>query len=232
MTTIAYMDGVLAADTRACVHDLVSPSGMKKIYHPAEGEYWEVMGVKCLAAAFAGSSDGILHVIDMLKEGLTHKTRSPQDIEIAINVILVLENKSCYVYSAVTNSRTGRNSSVLIPFTPPVSCGSGQGFAYSMMAIGKSPEQAVKHAMKMDPYTGGEVMTWVCPEPPAVPSTRPVKETPPADTKDGKTPLSNITVDQLKEFIHETMDKRYQESAAQEEARRDAGPMKIKPAAA
>lgn len=174
MTTIAFDTKTLVSDSKATQQNIALIGPCTKIFFPGEGEYWDVMGIKVLAFAMAGDYDMVPFLKEVLAEGLTHRTHFDCD---AVNFasIIVDENGNAWVY-AIHRTQDGRkNTTVFTPSQGPCSAGSGQVVANAVMSIGKSAEEAVKAACKLDIYTGGEVVVWEIPPKPEVPSVRPVK---------------------------------------------------------
>lgn len=174
MTTIAFKDGILAADSQGTLGGSIIHNGpVKKIYTPEEGDYWEVQGVRAIAFGFCGDYGQLPFVIDLLREGLTHKTKAPEGHELDIAAIIVLETGDTYVFSAFIHR--GQQRLNLMPLNGNVSIGSGETFALAAMSIGKSAVEAIEVAMKIDTGTSGEIHTFVVPPRPEVLSKRPVK---------------------------------------------------------
>lgn len=190
MTTVAYKDGVLAADSQATLGMSVRHQApVQKIYTPEADEYWEVAGKRVVAFGFAGDYTKLPFLIDVLREGLTHLTKFPADSEVDMAAILVLETRDSYMLSAYVSR--GRQELKVYPLAPPMAIGSGEMFAMAAMGIGHSAHDAVQAAMKHDIGTGGDIVVFEVPPAPEVPSKRPPKEEPP----------KTYTVDEVKELI-------------------------------
>lgn len=227
MTTIAWDMNELVTDSRQTLRDMILPGAVNKIVFPEEGEYWEVAGTKCLAFALAGMFSGVPYIKEMLAAGMNHRSRFPEDVEMIYNAIFILEDRTAWVQTVIPNK--GRTVTLSIPATSVVAIGSGEAYAYSMLAIGKSAQSAVKHAMKLDPYSGGELNVFVMPPKPEVPSKRP--EAPKPLATDNSPKLGDLSIDQLKAVIKSVTDASDKPlSEEMQEAARDAGPQKVKAA--
>ncbi|MNM27094.1 hypothetical protein D3C81_375780 [compost metagenome] len=225
MTTLCWDGKSLAADSRESIREMVLPTVCNKIHEPGPDEYWEVGGVKCLAFALAGMSSGVPYLTEMLRAGVTHRSKFPEDVEMVFNAIMVLEDHTAWVMTVVPSK--GRTVTYAIPGNPPIATGSGENFAYSIMSIGKSAEAAVKHAMKLDPWTGGEVHVFTPPPKPEVPSKRPETSAPLG--ADNSFKLGDLNLDQLKAVIRSIVDPAEKPMSEElQEASRDAGPAKVK----
>ena len=190
MTTIAYKDGVLAADSQVTLGGGVRhQAGVNKIYVPGEGDYWEVQGKRVAAFGFAGDFTKLPFLIEMLEANLTHLTKAPADVELDVAAIIVLESHETYMFTAYMGR--GKQELKIYPLAGPMAIGSGELFAMAAMSIGHTAEQAIQTAMKHDIGTGGDVVVFEIPPAPEVPSKRPPKEE----------PQKTYTVDEVKELI-------------------------------
>lgn len=226
MTTIAWDLKELVTDGRQTLRDMILPTSVNKICLPEEDEYWEVAGVKCLAFSLAGMFVGAEYVKDLLRAGITYKTKFPEDVEMLYNAIFILEDHTAWIQT-VTPSK-GRTVTYTVPAFGPMAMGSGEAYAYSLLSIGKSAQAAVKHAMKLDIYSGGELSVFTLPPKPEVPSKRP--EVPAAEQPAAK--LADLNLDQLKDVIRAVVETTEPKAPSEDllEAERDAGPLKVKKA--
>lgn len=173
MTTIVWDGKKLVSDSQATGGIIITPGGLKKIFEPEEGEYWEVQGTKVLAVGISGDGKAIEAVKEKLRTGVTHKTKIDDLDEVAFGVLIIAEDGQCYRWQM--NKRQGRPTHLdLLPLIPPAAVGSGQTYALAVLSIGKSPETAVRSAIRHDKYSGGELQIWEAPPKPATKSVRPV----------------------------------------------------------
>lgn len=173
MTTIAWDGNKLVSDSQGTAGVIIQPSNFKKIYEPGEGEYWDVLGIRVIAAGISGDGKAIEIIKEKLRTGIDHKTRVDELDEIAFGALLITEEGQCYRWQM--NKRQGRPIHMdLLQLLPPAAAGSGQTFALSVLSIGKNAETAVRVACRHDKYSGGDLQIWELPPKPAVKSTRPV----------------------------------------------------------
>jgi len=225
MTTVAWDGKELVADTQGTRGDTILPGRVQKIFTPAEGEYWEIQGERCIAFALAGMTSGIEAVKDFLRAGITYRTKWDLPYEMMYNALFITESGIAWIQT-VAPTRGGQFSSYLELAQAPFSMGSGDNFAFALMSIGKTAQQAVKGASKVCPYTNDVLDVFVLPPAPAVKSVRPA---PAAEPKTG-TPdtIGHLTYDALKEYIREEMANK-PKSPELLEAERDAGKPKATP---
>ena len=189
MTTIAFCNGVLAADSQATLGGMVRhEAGVQKIFTPADDDYWEVQGVRAIAYGFAGDYSKQEYITDLLREGLNHKTKPPAE-EIDVGAIIITENGDSYMFTCFP-TRNGQTLKVY-PLPPPVAIGSGELFAIAAMGTGVGAAEAVAAAIRHDVNSGGEILIFEVPPKPAVPSKRPTPEP----------PVKTYTVDEVNEML-------------------------------
>jgi len=137
MTTIAYRDGVLAADT------LTTNNGGAVGYGG-----WKIGGKNGVLWSTAGDSAWGKIFRDWMSTGQRGDIDKPDEVTAGLvytpcGLILVYHSSGIEV-------RRG------LPFWAD---GSGQDYALGAMQVGASPEQAVRAAMVWDLHTGGDVVT-------------------------------------------------------------------------
>jgi len=138
MTTIAYRDGILAADTATYIHEgnLRMPDQTTKIFRLSDGSLIAGGGVK-------------RQIVDFAKWFETKEGDKPEIADATI--IRVSPNGVITIYDGKTDERD-------ITDCPFYAIGSGAMAALAAMYMGARAEQAVEIAMKLDPWTGGEVV--------------------------------------------------------------------------
>lgn len=173
MTTIAYRDGVMAADTRVVNGaDMINLGEQRKIHEPGEEEYWSVNGDRIICFGLSGSLTDLLAFKELLSEGVTFKTKAPDHLVGDSNLLCVGEQGNVWMVSAY-KQRDGSMAFTVSSVQPPFAIGSGSVYASAVMAVGKSAVDAVKAACKLDVYSGGRIETWELPPIPEIPSKRP-----------------------------------------------------------
>ncbi len=140
MTTIAYRDGVLAADTRATSGDVIVGSSALKI-----AKRGRVM------AAASGTSAYARRFMDWFRSGM--KGDPPPSID--------PNDHDTFCWGLLV---TGDDRRVLLQQPgwivergPYFAMGSGRDFALGAMAHGASAEEAVRAAIAHDVYSGGDI---------------------------------------------------------------------------
>lgn len=166
MTTIAYADGVLASDSQVTAGGLADQAPFKKIYEPDEGKSWSIYGKRILAIAVCGEAAGIYELIAALEKGIHFESKGKQDAW--TSCIAVADDKSVFVVDGYGDRKN--SLFVHLPVGAKVGKGSGGEVATAYMAINKKAPEAVKLAIKLDVYSGGDVQVWTFPEvvPPVV----------------------------------------------------------------
>ncbi len=135
MTSIAYRDGILAADSRATAgdHGWVKADEVQKIFRLPDG------------SLFAGAGDQGLH--GALRAFLSEESGERPDIGDSDAIQVMLDGKIWYY--------TGK--SVRVAKAPFIALGSGLPALLGAMYAGASAQEAVAIACKIDPYSGGFV---------------------------------------------------------------------------
>ena len=138
MTTIAYREGMLAADTATFIHDGATrmPDRTKKIFRLSDGSLIAGSGIKRQISDFANWFE-------------SHASGQRPDVPEA-TIIRVTKSGTVTIYDGKTDERD-------VTDCPFYACGSGAMAALAAMEMGARADQAVEIAMKIDPWTGGEV---------------------------------------------------------------------------
>lgn len=141
MTTIAFRNGIMAADTSTYIHEgnLRMPSDRStKLRRLSDGSVVGAAGVRRQISDFVAwyekGQDGPRPSIDLA------------------TIIHCFPDGRVSVYDGSYDERDVTNCEFY-------ACGSGAMAALAAMSMGASAEQAVKVAMLYDPWTGGEVQT-------------------------------------------------------------------------
>jgi ATP-dependent protease HslVU (ClpYQ) peptidase subunit len=132
MTTIAYRDGVLAADSRECDEGIVVDNRCTKVFRLPDGR---------LFAAAGSSEDGYRLLIAL------QKNHTPPSLE-EVSAILVLLNGTFWLYEGnVWRVQKGKFYAL----------GTGAPFAYAAMKAGADARKAAAIGAELDPNSGGKV---------------------------------------------------------------------------
>lgn len=136
MTTIAYRDGVLAADTLCCFGNSRDGFATKAV---KRGPY--------LAAA-SGAVAAMGRFLDWVRGGLQGEPPPMPDGDHTTFGIIVCPDGSCLTFGPSGWERTKADTYAI---------GSGADYAQGALAMGASAEEAVRIAMQFDVKTGGEI---------------------------------------------------------------------------
>jgi hypothetical protein len=143
MTTIAFKDGILAADSRAMCNHWVAHDSAMKIFeetHPVHGR---------MLFAIAGDYVEGRHAVQAI---FAKKKYVPQHSETGFTVLGVTPQGQLRQWVVGETHTDGE--AVLAPF---YAIGSGRVPAMAAMHAGATAIEAVEIAKKLDPSTGGEV---------------------------------------------------------------------------
>lgn len=138
MTTIAYRDGILVADTATFIHDGMTrmPDRSKKIFRLNDGSLIAGSGIKRQISDFAQWFDS--------------KSNAPRPEITEATIIRVAKSGTITIYDGKSDERD-------VTDCPFYACGTGAMAALAAMYMGARADQAVEIAMKLDPWTGGEL---------------------------------------------------------------------------
>lgn len=139
ITTIAWRDGVLAADTMIA-SGCVAVNGATKIVRRLDGDM----------AGSAGSAGYCCRFLEWFLAGEKDDPPKAEEDDVGCDVGLIFRND----LSVELFEPPGR----AVIRTDYYAAGSGRGVALGAMFAGADPEQAVMAAIAHDVYTGGQVM--------------------------------------------------------------------------
>lgn len=136
MTTIAYKDGIVAFDSRTTDgNDTIATDDCIKM-HKSGGRVFFMAGA-------VSDEPKFMQLWDTPKEGA---------------------NLECWAFvwdgSTLWYSAADKHEIWKCPVDHPRAIGSGAKFAIAAMDMGADAKQAVKQAMKRDPFTGGKIRTF------------------------------------------------------------------------
>lgn len=138
MTTIAYKDGVIACDGRACSGDTILSDEAEKCLVRQDGVRFWFSGCNYLQD-------------ELLREWPSGKLSSNRFAAFAYS------EEGLFFVSA---SEDGEIESCRHPLDTPFSIGSGSDHALTAMDMGASAEEAVEMAAKRDINTGGKIRVY------------------------------------------------------------------------
>lgn len=140
MTTIVWRDGVLAADSRAYSGDKTPIGFKKKIHRLDNGD---------LFGASSSKVGSVEHFMRLVNE---HGVFKSFEEEILLKAIVVTKDGSFYLFNDLKS------------FSGPIhadyiAIGSGEEYALGALEMGSSAIEALEVAIRLDPWTGGEIAT-------------------------------------------------------------------------
>lgn len=156
MTTIAFRNGVLAADGRMTRGTQIVTDNYQKIVDCEDRDY-SIQGERVLAFALAGylSEKAVLEYA--LGEGLF--VSSSLDTPATFSAIVVTEESAWFVAKAEEDSPV--LDFIQIPDDCPWAIGSGGNIAlHFLTSTSCDPLEAVVQAVKTDSGSGGEITRW------------------------------------------------------------------------
>lgn len=134
MTTIAYRDGILAADTRVCAGDMVLPEHATKVFKLDSGAL----------VGYAGS----VEQSDALHYAVINGHPTPEHKK--VQGLMIQPDGSVFNYEGTRWVRAGE--------APYYAIGSGSPFALAAMHCGRDARMAIHCAMHFDKDTGGDII--------------------------------------------------------------------------
>ncbi len=155
MTTIAYKDGVLAADGRMTTGTSIMTDSFNKIFD-VQGMGYTVEGDEVLAFGLAGFLSAKATLEYCMKEGL--KVTSAIDSEEGFAALVVCRNTTWFI---AKDEEAPNLSFIEIPEGIHWAIGSGKAIAnHYLHTTGCDPLDAVIEACKTDTGSGGQVTRW------------------------------------------------------------------------
>lgn len=148
MTTVAYKDGVLAADGRETGGDEILRDDCVKIERLPDGRYFAITGDSDVRALKKLLKDGALPTVkQMAKVGQSH----------GVIIACPKRKKLWYLSCNAKGDDEDEQGCFKIPTNRPFARGSGGVYAQGAMLAGASAKEAVKAAIKADVFSGGKV---------------------------------------------------------------------------
>jgi 20S proteasome alpha/beta subunit len=139
MTTIAYRDGIMAADTRSCMGDWIGRENVQKIHRLPNGEV-------------AGITGDLLKGFNFVK-WLQGSVDQRPDLGDTTRVIVLHFDSSLTIYESIGEYNSSPDFSAW---------GSGMPPALAALYCGKTAAEAVGIAALIDPWTGGDLVVMKC----------------------------------------------------------------------
>lgn len=164
MTTIVLNKNVMAADSQVTSSHITT--GFQKIHETDIGIY-----------GFAGDAydlEILIKAMDALYTDSQLVMDEDEEVYLVKPEIIMVDTShtedtySQCVYFIKETGETGlakldaKGCVRRISMQQPIALGSGQDFAITAIQLGKSAKEAVKAAIALDPYSGGEIQTVKC----------------------------------------------------------------------
>jgi ATP-dependent protease HslVU (ClpYQ) peptidase subunit len=151
MTTIAYKDGILAADSQVSAGNRICNNDFHKVQRIDSPDYGSVY------IAAAGTLSHILEMFDFVETLFAGE--EPEAIKFASDQfqVVMLREDGTLLEGILTEAST---NILWIECENPWSIGSGSDFAMGAMFAGMSAEEAVSLASRLDVYTNDNVKVY------------------------------------------------------------------------
>lgn len=164
MTTIAYANGVMAADTLVVENRVKRLQPTQKIHLSGIDDNWRVFGKKVLGFGFAGTLASIPAFKKYLEMDMKPTVGGIFTTDNDFAVLIVDENLDLYKFNHKQSRDPEECYSFIIKETDDqtrdcvkLAIGSGQDFALAGLSLGKSPLDSVLLASTLDNYTSDHV---------------------------------------------------------------------------
>lgn len=146
MTTLTYKDGILATDSRMTCNGYITSNNTVKLFDFRDKDIYYLHD-RLLAVALAGKvRDYDWFMLYLQRSDFPHpdfRDHEVSGIIVGERAVYEVESEGAYLIHHSLDSY--------------VAVGSGCHYARSAMELGKSAKQAIKHAMKFDTSTGGDI---------------------------------------------------------------------------
>lgn len=144
MTTIAYRDGVIAADSRTTFKSFVDSDKVKKLFKLPDGA---VVGL-------SGDWAAGMRMLKALRKAVKDGTKELPSVRGKFHALLACPNGDAFFYEDQdwTNLQEYKYDYYAI--------GSGVYYALSAMDVGATATEAVAIGIKRDIYSGGKVQSY------------------------------------------------------------------------
>lgn len=154
MTTIAWDGKTLAADSQSQQENIICSQQEIKIYVNPADKAWAINGIPILAFGTSGDCGAEVEIIDALISDLSYKT---EFIPLhSFEMIAVINENEAFI----VNKNRDSTSAYISFHKGKYAIGSGGLIATAAMQCGKNAEEAVKVAIDIDLYTGGQINTF------------------------------------------------------------------------
>lgn len=150
MTTVAYKNGVLAADGRMSLGDMIIKEDTVKVFwvnNHLVGVCGRARAISTFVTWLQKMTD--YHIVNQEVGALVDLVPPTLEDDDGWTALVVTPNKQVLMYEG--------NTPIEMGVDVPMSIGSGSVFALAAMDAGANAEEAVKVAMKRDVFSGGTV---------------------------------------------------------------------------
>lgn len=154
MTTIAWKDGTLAADSQSSSGDAICSLKEEKIFTPPDGEQWSANGEIVHAVGMCGDCGAEFELMDALRKGVNYSTQFQPNSDFTALAITAV-GRCLIIYKKEGMERVSISLQLV-----PYAIGTGGMIARTAMHCGKDATQAVQIAIEMDLYSGGHISSF------------------------------------------------------------------------
>lgn len=155
MTTIAWDGTVLAADSQSTSGDVICSLKEQKIFQPKDGVQWVVEGESVVALGCSGDCGAEVELQELLHGGLKYST--PFTSSVSFTALAIISQDRAFIIS----KDKGEDRASISLQLDPYAIGSGGLIARTAMHCGWGAIDAVKTAIEMDVYSGGQINSFM-----------------------------------------------------------------------
>lgn len=152
MTTIAWDGKTIASDSQETTGDTITNFYAMKIFEasPDKCIYQE----EVYGYGLAGDSGAHLVIAEKLRENINHQTVFPSEMRVSGIFIVGLHR------AFVLIKEQGETTANIYVAGSNEAIGSGRDIARTAMTLGYDAVEAIKTAIKLDVYTGGDIQQY------------------------------------------------------------------------
>lgn len=151
MTTIAWDGKTLASDSQSTSGDVICSLKEKKIFQPADSEIWSVDGEHVIAMGCGGDCGAEIELQKIMLSGLSYESQFLPTF--SFSTIAAISKDRAFIIS----KDKGEDRASISLQLDPYAVGSGAMIARTAMYCGLSAVEAVRVAIEMDVYSGGDI---------------------------------------------------------------------------
>ncbi|QXX82949.1 hypothetical protein J6836_00715 [Providencia sp. R33] len=154
MTTIAWDGATLAADSQSQVGSMIVNLKEQKIFKAGNEHPLKINGRRIQVIGICGDMSAKDEIWQTLSSGVNFGTAFNELSDFSI-IAIDFDGKAF-----VVSKNKDEKHAYVYETEAPLAIGSGDSFAMGAMKSGKSAEEAVKVAISLDVYSGGDVNSY------------------------------------------------------------------------